>query len=476
MNLDPTPSTALLGRCAAPVRAATLALAAVAATSLDAEPLTRAQVVARALEANPSVQRGLQDLALLNGRKREALADALPSLTLEGSFMRFRDPALLNSSSFDNFPPELRDSLRPVPANLYESAVELRQTLFSFKIGRALRAARWARVLGDEQLRQVRQEVALEAVRAYNDFLLGLEKARVAEKAVRQKERHLEMAQNRRRAGVATDLDVLRSQVDLENTRVMLRRLRGSADLARATLNAVMVRPVDAEIEPVDGLDYLALDMTLDEAVREAWTRRPEALALDLSARVYDEFVGLARAEGQPSLDFTGRFGWSVRQPRNFFDRDFTAWSASVALNVPLFDGHRTAARVAQARAERAKLTHERVALENRIRLQARDALDRLNVARGIFEAAELNVSQAQRALDLTQANYNHGAATTLDVIDAQAALTVAESARIEALYDHANARASLRWVTARDVLDPPAPPTKPVEATGASDPAGARP
>jgi hypothetical protein len=110
------------------------ALVLVGARPVAAEPLTRADVVARALQANPGVQKSLEDLAILNGRKGEALADALPELKLYGTFTRFRDPALLNSSSFDDFPPDLRQSLRPVPANLYDGRLELRQTLFSFKI------------------------------------------------------------------------------------------------------------------------------------------------------------------------------------------------------------------------------------------------------------------------------------------------------------------------------------------------------
>ena len=96
-------------------------------------------------------------------------------------------------------------------------------------------------------------------------------------------------------------------------------------------------------------------------------------------------------------------------------------------------------------------------AIENQIRLEAKDAVDRLAVARSILEAAELNVAQAQKASDMTQANYQHGAATTLDVLDAQAALTLAESNRLEALFEHANARATLRYVMARDPLDSPA-------------------
>ena len=54
----------------------------------------------------------------------------------------------------------------------------------------------------------------------------------------------------------------------------------------------------------------------------------------------------------------------------------------------------------------------------------------------------------------MTQANYRAGAATTLDVLDAQAALTLAESLRVEALYEHANARAAVRYVMARDPLE----------------------
>ena len=71
-----------------------------------------------------------------------------------------------------------------------------------------------------------------------------------------------------------------------------------------------------------------------------------------------------------------------------------------------------------------------------------------------VLSATELNVAQAQRALDMTQANAKAGAATFLDVLDAQAALTLAESQRIQALYSHANARATLRFVMAQDVLD----------------------
>jgi outer membrane protein TolC len=426
------------------------------AVAAQAEPLSRAQAVARALEANPMVQKSVQDLALYDGRVREAMADALPDLSVLGSALRYRDPALLNSSSFDAFPAELRQSLRPIGANLFDGAAMVKQTLFSFKLGSAIRAARLSTTLGQEQLRRSRQAVALEAVRAYNDYLLALEKVRVEDNSVRQKESHLEMARNRRAAGVATDLDVLRSQVDLENTRTQRLRLRGQADLALGRLNAVMVRPIDTPVEPVDSLLYEPLEIALDEVIREATENRPELRGAAVNERIYGELVGVARGEGLPRFDLQAAWGWSVRQPTNFLERDFAKWNAAVTFTLPVFDGRRSSGRVAQARAEQGKAVQDRIALENQVRLEAKEAVDRLNVAHSVLASAELNVSQAQKALDMTQANYRAGAATTLDVLDAQSALTLAESLRIEALYDHANARAAVRYVMARDPLDPP--------------------
>ena len=435
------------------------------ASPLSAEPLSRAQAVQRALEANPDVQKALLDLQSLEGLKDEAKADALPELTLAGSWNRYRDPSLLNSSSFDAFPPELRDSLKPVPANLYDGSLQLRQTLFSFRLGAAIKGAKFARLLGDEAVRRARQAVALAAVRAYNQHLLALEKVRVAEKVVRYKERQLETAQNRFAAGVATELEVLRAQVDLANTRTTLLQLQGEQDLSRAALNAVMLRPIDAPVEVSDRLEYRPLDMTLEQVVARAWERRPEAAAIRLDERLYGELVKVARADALPSLDFVGQWGYSVREPGNFFQADYEKWSAGVFLTVPVFDGWRTRGKVAQAQARASKVTQDRIALENSIRLEAQAALDALRVAKSVLAAAELNVRQAQRALDMIQANSQAGAATFLDVLDAQAALTEAESQRIQGLHTHANARAFLRYVMADDVLAD--------DATPAADTAG---
>jgi len=423
-----------------------------------AQTLSRSEAVALAVANNPEVRKSQQALLSLRGQGREALADALPEVNVYGIGTRYRDPSLLNSSSFDAFPPELRTALRPIPQNLFDGTAQLKQTLFSFKLGRAVRAARYGISMGEEQVESVTRAVALDTIRAYNDYLLDLEKVKVAEKSVRQRETHVEMARNRRAAGVATELEVLRLQVALENQRAVFERTRGEADLARGVLNAAMVRPIDAPVEPSDRLVRQDFDVPLETIVQEALANRTEVKAAEMAVRVYDEFVGVVRAEKRPHLDLLANWGYSVRRPDNFFSSDYTKWNAGITLTVPVFDGFRNAGKVAQAQARREQAAQDRIALENQIRLAAKQARDALATAGRVLAAADLNVTQAQKALDMTQANYTLGAATPLDVLDAQAALTLAESLRLEALYEHANARATLRWVMGRDPLDPPPP------------------
>jgi len=455
-------------------------LVVLAAAPAAAEPLSRAQAVARALERNPTVLRSFADRDGLRGRARQARADALPEVSVYGTFLRYQDPGFFNSPNIDEFPPEILQAFRPIASNLWDGYGTVRQTLWSFSLGKAIRAAGYAEHLGDENVRTARQDVALRAIFAYNAYLLALEQVGVAEKVVHQKERQLEMSRNRRGAGVSTELDVLRFEVDLANVRTSLLRLRGAADLALGDLNAVMVEPTDKPIEPTDGLEFqetAADEAVQQQVVREAIANRPEVKAVTWNEKIYDEAIGIYKADMQPRLDFNGAYGWSVRDTGNFFESNYKKWSLAVTLKIPVFDGWRTAGKVAQARADRARVGQDRVAIETQIDLEAKQAVDRLRVAASVFHAAELNVAQARKAQEMTDANYRLGAATLLDVLDAQAALTQAEFVRVEALHAHANARVGLRYVTGRDPLadgsQAPAVPVPQTPQTQAPAPAG---
>ncbi len=426
-------------------------LLCVASKGLEAGTLSRAEAVANALQANPDVLRSREQIKLLDGRVMEEKSAAFPELNARGMSFRYLDPSFLNSTTFDEFPAELRSAIQPQASNIFEGALEVRQTLYSFKLGKAIRAARLARTLGQADLRRVQQKIALDTVQAYNALLFAGEQVRVERNALDRKEKHLEMTRNRRAAGVATELEVLRAQVDVENQRAELVRAEGGVELARAQLNALMLRPMDDPITPTDKLDYRPAEFLLEDVLREALSNRPDIQVAKLNENVRTELIGVAKADSLPSFEFTGNYGRSSRKPENFLDNDFAKWTTAITVRFPIFDGRRRAGKVAQAQAEVGKARQDRIALDNQVRLEAMSTLVRLNVAGRLIDAAQLNVDQAKKALDMVQANYNYGAATVLDVTDAQNALLQAEMTLAQALQEHANERAALNYFMGRN-------------------------
>jgi outer membrane protein len=297
--------------------------------------------------------------------------------------------------------------------------------------------------------------VRLRVIRAFYDLLLAQQRLEVVSETVRQREKHLEMARARFAAGVATEVDVLRSQVSVANAQPDLIRAENAVRQARSVLNNLLVRPLDFPTEALGGLTFRPeAKADLSEAVRQAYQYRPELQRAHINELEADREQKLANAESRLRLDFDGLYGVSARLPSNLVNHEFNRWIFTVSVGLPLFDGGRRSGLVQQAIANRKVAELLRVDTENAVRLEAQTALDELQRAEKTVEAAQLNVREAERVLVMMQDNYKYGAATTLDVLDAQTALTTARWTLLQGLYDHTMARAQLRYVVGMNPLD----------------------
>ena len=440
-----------------------------AARAEEPAAITLEQAVAIALERNQQVLIAQAKGDSLKGRYREVRAQALPELKLNGAALRWRDPSFLNASSFDKIPIEFREGLTPVGANLFDYNMSVSQPIYtSGKVGTALKLASLeSEGVGVDRAR-TEQDVRLKVIRAFYDLILAGRLLLVAQAAVEQRRQHLTMAQTRYAGGVATEVDVLRSKVSLANAQPELIRAGNSVRHARSVLNNLLVRPVDYPTEAVGDLTFNPQPkMDAQQVLRHAVERRPELQRLRINELEADSLKKLANAENRFRVDFNGQYGFSARQPANLGNHDFTRWMFSLNLTLPLFDGGRRSGLFQQAVAARKVAELTRSEEENSVRLEAQTALDELDRAEQTVEAARLNVSEAERVLTMMQDNYKFGAATTLDVTDAQAALVQARWNLLQGLHDHTLARAQLRWVMGLDPVEEFKAEAKPGEAHG---------
>jgi len=418
--------------------------------------LTMPRAIALAVERNPEVQVSAAQLTEYKGKVQEVRSGAFPDIKVDGFGLRLRDPSILNSSSFDNLPPEFRNALVPRGSNLFDVGIGLKQTLYSAgKVLNGVRLAQEGEQEKSDALESVRRNIAYRVVEAFHDCLLSAASLAVVQETKAQRQKQLDLAKSRYELGVATEIDVLRSQVNLANVEPDLIRAQNRIKLTRSALNNLIVRDLDAPTEVVGRLEYHPWEQPPVHVLQEeALARRPEVLAARHVVAESRLLVRLADTENRLNVDLDTRWGFNVRELSNIVDTNFTRWNFTVNFRLPLYDGGRKAGLMVQAQSRLRAAEQSLAQLENNVKLEIQSAWDVLRASSDSIAAARLNVKQAERVLEMMQANYRYGAATTLDVIDSQTSLSAARNTENNATYIYEVAKARLRLASGRPLLD----------------------
>ena len=258
----------------------------------------------------------------LHGFVTEARADALPEIKAYGQWTRFRDPSFLEQ-------PQLRQLPARVPRRAEAGARE--------PLGRLRDPEADPLELQDRQGHQgraARHPVGRRgdppgAAGGGSPGRAGLQRLRARHRAGAGGEAggHARRRSSSRprataaRPGWPPTSTCSASRSTSRTRACSSSREEGQADLSRGRLNAVLVRPIGSPVEPTDRLEYVAMDVSPEEAVAEAWSRRPEVKQVDLEERIRDYAVGIAKAEmpAQPRLQRQLRLV-DVRKTSDFFD------------------------------------------------------------------------------------------------------------------------------------------------------------
>jgi len=315
------------------------------------------------------------------------------------------------------------------------------------KVGTALRLASIEAEGSLVDVDRTEQDLALQVVKAFYALLWAEKYERQVAETQSQKQQHADMARTRFKNGVATEVDVLRLEVAVANGQPDLARARNAIRQARALLNYYLSRPIEAPTEVSgDFLEKAWEEPDLEALSREAFRRRPELSRLRIAERSAGMQLQLARAENRLRADFAANYGISSRLPSNLVSSEFKRWDLSVNFTLPVFDGFKRSGMVWQATAFERAARLEREKIEQQVRLALQQGLDEMTAARETVAAARANLTQAEKVLEMTENNYKFGAATPLDIVDSQTAVSIARTNLLRGLFDYSVARASLRW------------------------------
>jgi HAE1 family hydrophobic/amphiphilic exporter-1 len=411
-----------------------------------ARVLTLAQAVALAAEQNPDVLKSAEYRNWAHGKYMEERASALPQVVFAANAVRTFDNT--QTRLYRNLPGMGTTGLADVFGGRQDvgaAAVQVAQPIFTWgQLGAAIRAAEGGFRLAQDEARLAQQAVVREVATAFYDVLAAKELAGIARQDYAQKERHLEEARRRQGAGTATDYDILASQVALENARPAVIRGENAVTVARAHLGFLLGEDVE-----VDAAGALAVPIdpapSYEALYQSALGHRPELLVLASRRGIYREVVTIARSANKPRLDFVAGLGTRALGLK-YSSAAGATWNAGIVATVPLFDGHRTRGRVAQAESDLSRIGLDEMRLRDQVALEVRTALAALQEAAEIVAASAGTVAQAEKLLFLAEKGFELGVNTRLEMQDAELNHLVARANLARAQRDYRVARVALEW------------------------------
>ncbi|MGQ9461669.1 MAG: TolC family protein [Candidatus Fervidibacter sp.] len=402
------------------------------------------KVLQTALERHPSLVAAQSRVAAARAQWRQAKAVFLPRVDLTASYTQLhRDPSFTVAG--------MGTIVFGEKDNPQISWVVKLPLYTGGKLEGIVRQAKGGVTASEHLLERQCQKVALDATIAYFHVLKARGFVKVMEERLKALQSQRDDIAKMLERGVATRIDLLRSETAVAAAQEELTKARNGESIALAALaNAMGLSPTlpvqvvaSASIENA-GLPNLPTD--LNRAIEEAFHQRPEMRALEAQLFSAREGVRVAKSEQRPQVGVL--FQYDAQRQTTM--PDMGRWLVGVMASLNLFDGGATKATVEQALEQVHQLEAALAELRNGIALEVTNAFLNLESAKQRVKTAEKAVTTAEEGVRLVRLGYQNGVNTITDFLTAQAELTQAQISLVVALSDLRVAEAQLWFALGR--------------------------
>lgn len=297
------------------------------------------------------------------------------------------------------------------------------------------------------------QEFVLRVAQIYFNVLAAKDSLLFSQAEEKAIQRQLDQAEQRFEVGLAAITDVHEARARFDSARAAVILANNTLEDANEALFEISQKYYD-EISPVpNDVNYNSFILdTLDSYQEKGLALSPELISSQINSDIADKRIGLNKSGHLPTLSFSmSRTGGT--NPNNTSTQiDFTTGlpvefesgkgrsngnSFSLNLNIPLYSGGRTSSQVRQSAYQHS------TALDNYERTRRstirniRNNFNGTRAAKSSVEARKQAMVSAQSGLEATEAGYEVGTRTIVDVLNSQRSLYQAQRDYSKAKYDY---------------------------------------
>jgi len=426
------------------LRAAIVAAMGLAATTAGATNFTEAYQ--RAQRSDPQLREADATRLATREARPQAFSALLPQLQATGGYARDTTSGLSKFFTSGGLASANVEST----STSKQWALQLRQTVFRWDQFAAVKQANAQVAQAEVDYNTARQSLILRTAAAYFGVLEAQDTLEAAQAAREAISHQLEQADKRFEVGLIAITDVEEARAANDQAAATVIAAKRTLATARDKLREVTGDTVETLARPGDEMPLVTPDpLGEDQWVRAALDHNLSLSSARLAAEIAREGISVAEAGHLPSIDLIAResnndvtgttslldpTSGSLSYPSNTTSRDK---QISLQVTVPLFSGGAVASRVRQASYQH-RAAHER--LERVARATERGTRDAyLGVISEISRVRALRqaVQSSKTALTATEAGYEVGTRTAVDVLLSRQRLFDAQTNYAKSRYDY---------------------------------------
>jgi outer membrane protein len=398
--------------------------------------MTLDQAIQEVMKNHPLIEQAQERVRASQARVDQSRSTFYPELDAVGQYSRIGPVPSIDIPDLGSF--------ALYPENNYDAHVAARQTLYDFgKRSTQSALARSEKQTAEDNIEQVKSELAYQTVQVFYTILFLQEDIQVLDDEISALNEHLSISEKKAQTGSATDFDVLTTRVRVANANSQKVDVESALQKQTIALKRLMGIPAEQGIELRGDFTSQNMEINPDSLESDALAQRREMILARDAETSLEIQHRLASLGDRPSLKANLLLG-----VKNGYIPDLNKpkvnWVAGAQVQMPIFNGFRTRYHRQESEANLAAARAHTRDVSQQVRSEVQQALADIRAKQEKIQATQLQLEQAEQALSLAKKQYEIGVITNLDLLDAQTSHLEANLTHLRALYQMVLSRYAL--------------------------------
>lgn len=422
----------------------------------DTLSLNLGKAVEIALSESPTIKVADKEIKRVDYSNKERFSSLFPAISATGSYSR----ALKKQKMFFDIPgfPSNPDGIEVGQDNTFTGGFSASLPIIAPTLWATLKMNDTDAKLALETARSSKLSLLNQVTKAYYSVLLAQDSYNVFDRTYQSSTENARIIGDKYKQGTVSEFEWIRADVQARNAQSNLVSAASAVNLSFLQLKMLMGVEMDVPVKVEGKLsDYEdkmygdLLNTTIDTTNLSANT---DLKQLDIKTKQLEQSLDVLKTQWLPTLSASLNYQYMSMANDSVKFSNYNWFPTStfgLSLSIPLFQGGSKHYKLKQTNIQLSEMQDQRDNLRRSIQLQAITSIDNMKKALEQIESNKKALTQAEKALVISQKRYDVGAGTYLDVTNSEVAYVQAGLSYNQSIYDYLSAKSDLEKLLGKE-------------------------